>query len=129
MSPTLIHLPVPLPSEENFVHVISNLLRPAECAALVQEHTASLVPHELTLTRRLREVFDDEELAETLWERLEPFYAGMRIVDEDGCGWTAARLNTRFRFAKYERGWLVPFFSFPDSQRIFLRIFFFGLTD
>jgi hypothetical protein len=105
MSPTLAHLALPHTPDENFVHIISDLLTPAECAALIQEHSTSLIPQPLTLTRRLREIFDDEELAETLWNRLRPFYGGMRIVDEDGCSWTASRLNTRFRLAKYERGW------------------------
>jgi hypothetical protein len=99
------HLALPHTPDENFVHIISDLLTPAECAALIQEHSTSLIPQPLTLTRRLREIFDDEELAETLWNRLRPFYGGMRIVDEDGCSWTASRLNTRFRLAKYERGW------------------------
>src|ERR1700757_3498185 len=102
MSPTLTCLPLPHPSDENFVHVISNLLTPTECAALIQEHTSSMIPHDLTLTSRLRKIFDDEGLAETLWNRLEPFYGSIQIVDEDGCRWTASRLNTRFRFAKYE---------------------------
>jgi hypothetical protein len=105
MPPTLAHLPLPQPSDENFVHIIPNLLSPAECETIIQAHTASLIPHELTLTTRLRKIFDDEELAETLWSRLKPVYGDMKVVDEDRCSWTASRLNTRFRFAKYERGW------------------------
>jgi hypothetical protein len=104
MSLTLTCLPLPHSSDENFVHVISNLLTPAECIALMQEHACSMIPHDLSLTSRLRKIFDDEGLAETLWNRLEPFYGGMQIADEDQCRWTASRLNTRFRFAKYERG-------------------------
>src|SRR5271156_4216505 len=62
------------------------------------------ISHDLTLTSCFRKIFDDERLAETLRNRLEPFYGGIQIVDEDGCRWAASRLNMRFRFAKYERG-------------------------
>jgi hypothetical protein len=117
MTPTLTHLPLPQESDVHFLHIISNLLSPAECAAIIHEHTTSLIPHELTLTSRLREIFDDEDLADTLWKRLKPFYGGMRIIDEDGCNWTASRLNTRFRFAKYERGR----FTSIHSSLLFLR--------
>jgi hypothetical protein len=124
MSLTLALLPLPHTSEEDFVHIISNLLTPTECESIIQTHTTSLIPHELTLTTRLRKIFDDEELAETLWSRLRPVYGGMKVVDEDHCSWTASRLNTRFRFAKYERGW--PFHltitllaKRPDTMNIF----------
>lgn len=115
MSPTRDHLPLSNTSDETFVHIITDLLTPAECAAVIREHATSLTPHEITLTRRLREVFDHQELAEILWSRLEPFYGGMRIVDEDGYSWTASQLNTRFRFAKYEKGGL-----FSSDTSLFL---------
>lgn len=104
MDPTLSHLPLPSPSPEFFVHVISDLLTPHECTALIAQHTLTLTSNATTHTNRLRDIFDDEELAETLWGRLTPFYGAEKVVDEEGCSWTASGLNTRFRFAGYGVG-------------------------
>lgn len=104
MSPTLSKLPLPNPSAENYVHVISDLLSPSECEALINAHTPSLATNGQQLTNRLRHMIDDDALAAKLWERLEPFYDNLQIVDEEQVGWTAAGLNSRFRFCLYESG-------------------------
>ncbi|KIK57933.1 hypothetical protein GYMLUDRAFT_61020 [Collybiopsis luxurians FD-317 M1] len=100
---SLSRLPIPYESDENFVHIISGLLSDTECDAIIQKHSADMVPHNLTLTRRLRSVFEDEELSNTIWERLNPFYGNINITDEKGCRWLASGCNARFRFCRYEQ--------------------------
>jgi hypothetical protein len=104
MPPTQSHLPLPDSNHEQFVHVVNDLLTPAECEKLIASHASNLVRLDATYIQRLREVYDDEEFAELLWERLKPFYSGMKVVDNEGQMWTASHLNTKFRFCKYEPG-------------------------
>ena len=93
---------------------MSSLLSASECASLIEAHSLSTGDTNMhtvsgTYTSRLRCVVEDPELAETLWMRLEKFYGGMKVVDEEGQSWSAAELNTCFRFCKYRPGRL-PFF-------------------
>jgi hypothetical protein len=104
MSPTLSHLPLPNPSDENYVHIISNLLTPSECQTCIDEYTPALTTNGMQLTNRLRHLVDDEKLADKLWQRLMPFYGDVKIVDEEQVSWSAAGLNSRFRFCLYESG-------------------------
>jgi hypothetical protein len=104
MSTRLSNLPLPNLSDENYVHVISNLLTPIECKALIDEHTPSVTTNGTMITNRLRHMIDDDKLANKLWQRLEPFYGSVQIVDEERVGWTASGLNSRFRFCLYEPG-------------------------
>src|SRR5438105_771564 len=46
-----------------------------------------------------RVMFDDRDLANRLWERLQPFVDAKR-----GSGWHALGLNERFRFYRYDPG-------------------------
>jgi hypothetical protein len=106
--PTLSYLPFSPPSSnpEHFVHIIHNLLTASECASIIENHK-NLIPSNVTPgTVRTRQQYSDEKLASILWERLEPFYEGDKgkVVDEDGCTWTAAGLNDSFRLCRYEKG-------------------------
>lgn len=102
--PSLSRLPLSDETDENFVHIISELLTDAECDSIVQTYSATMVPHDLTLTRRLRRVFEDEVLSNRIWERLAPFYGDTSITDEDGCRWLAFGCNLRFRICRYDPG-------------------------
>ncbi|TVY53783.1 hypothetical protein LSUE1_G009840 [Lachnellula suecica] len=103
-TPTLTHLPISSPDPTHFVHIISNLLSPSECASIISTHT-NLSPSNLTPgTIRTRETFTDEALAARLWSRMEKFYKGDRIQDADGVWWTASGLNPGLRLSKYEKG-------------------------
>jgi hypothetical protein len=104
MLPTLSHLPLPQTTDEVFVHIISHLFTPVECTALIAQHHPSLTSNATTHTNRLRDIFDDEDLADALWDRLKEFYEGFKVLDEEGCGWMASGLNTRFRFVRYGVG-------------------------
>jgi hypothetical protein len=104
MHPTQSHLPLPNSNHEQFVHVVNDLLTPTECEKIVASHTSNLVRLDATYARRLREVYDDEAFADVLWERLKPFYSGMKVVDNEGQRWTASHLNTKFRLCKYGPG-------------------------
>lgn len=46
-----------------------------------------------------RVMFDDPDLAQRLWEKLQPF-----VDAERGSGWRAIGLNERFRFYRYDPG-------------------------
>jgi len=103
MSTTLTHLDFPSTDPTHFVHIISNLLSPEECAEIIKSHT-NLEPSNLTLgTIRTREQFDDEALVALLWSRMGQFYIGNRIKDKDGLWWKAKGLNHHFRLSKYEK--------------------------
>ena len=107
---TLTSLPLlALPSSnptppEHFIHLIHNLLTPVECAQVISTHQ-NLIPSNVTpSTKRDRELFEDERLAEMLWERLTEFYGEDRVRDEDGQWWRAKSLNERLRLCRYSPG-------------------------
>jgi len=103
MATTLTHLDFPSTDPTHFVHIISNLLSPEECAEIIKSHT-NLEPSNLTLgTIRTREQFDDEALVALLWSRMGQFYIGNKIKDKDGFWWKAKGLNPHFRLSKYEK--------------------------
>ncbi|KAF9066717.1 hypothetical protein BDP27DRAFT_1423621 [Rhodocollybia butyracea] len=102
--PFLSHLALPNQSDENFVHIISDLFTASECDKIIQGYSADMVPHDLTLTKRLRCIFDDDDLSNLIWKRLKPFYGTTSIVDKDGCRWLASGCNSRFRFCRYVPG-------------------------
>jgi len=114
--PALRSLPFAPEKAHHFVHVISNLLNSEECSEIINSYQ-NLTPSNVTPeTVRTREIFDDEELAETLWARLRQVYDlsnfdidPTRIVDEDGETWTLSGLNSRFRLCLYEKGMRPPF--------------------
>lgn len=92
----------------HFVHIISNLLTPSECEAIITSHK-NLIPSNVTPeTIRTREVFDDSALASKLWSRIRGFYendaATGTVYDEDGDVWVVSGLNERFRLCLYEKG-------------------------
>jgi hypothetical protein len=118
MPPTISILPTssPTTTPETLVHIISSLLTPSECTALITEHDASLISHDVTLTVRKRTIFSDADLACLLWERLAPFFGDETIVDEEGYSWSASHLNPRFRYCKYETGGM--FESHVDGRRL-----------
>jgi hypothetical protein len=102
--PKLQHIPLPSPDPTQFVHLITSLLTPTECAHFISSHT-NLIPSNIVPgTIRTREQFEDTALAEEIWERIRVFYEGDRIQDEDGEWWRAKGLNHMFRLCKYERG-------------------------
>lgn len=106
--PTLTSLAFKIEKPHHFVHIISNLLAPSECEAIIGSHK-NLIPSNVTPeTVRTREVFDDSALAEKLWERIRGFYendtATGRVYDEDGEAWVVSGLNERFRLCFYEKG-------------------------
>lgn len=114
ITPTLTHLSFTSAPElpHHFVHTISGLLSPTECAAIIPEHK-KLVPSNITKgTVRKREVFKDCALAVKLWERIQGFYAGEeghggergRVLDDDGDVWVAEGLNDVFRLCLYKPG-------------------------
>ena len=107
---TLSSLPLlPVPSSnptppEHFIHLIHSLLTPVECAQVIRTHQ-NLIPSNVTpSTKRDRELFEDERLAEMLWERLKEFYGEDRVRDEDGQWWRAKGLNERLRLCRYLPG-------------------------
>jgi hypothetical protein len=107
-SPTLSYLSFTPEKPHHFVHIISNLLNPSECASVIASHN-NLIPSNVTpLTIRTREVFDDPALAEKLWGRIRGFYetdaSSGRVCDEDGEAWVISGLNERFRLCLYEQG-------------------------
>ena len=101
MAPKLSTVDLPNQSLEYFIHKISNLLTLEECTAIIQQQESSLIPTSAALSSRLRYIFDSEDLAHLLWERLSPFYGNTIITDEEQYTWKAVHLNTRFRFCKY----------------------------
>ena len=135
VSPELTQIPLPIltervPSQPPPTRVIvSSRLSASECASLIHTHSLSTDDANMhtvsgTYTSRLRCVVEDPELAETLWTRLEKFYGGMKVVDEEGQSWSAVALNTCFRFCKYRAGKLplvssavLFFFSQAGSRR------------
>lgn len=102
----------------HFVHIISSFLNPSECESIIASHT-NLIPSNVTPeTIRSREVFEDEELAERLWTRLQqlPEYTdndsgAVRIIDKDGEAWVIEGLNPRFRLCLYEKGKCLSLFK------------------
>ncbi|KAL2068485.1 hypothetical protein VTL71DRAFT_16583 [Oculimacula yallundae] len=120
--PTLTSLPLlPLASHSEssspiehpnwyFIHTISSLLTHEECESIIASHQ-NLVPANATpTTKRDREIFDDADLADKVWSRMERFYVkevgieGGRVQDEDGQWWVVKDLNPRWRLARYEAG-------------------------
>jgi hypothetical protein len=104
MQSSLTSLQLPGESRTYFVHKISNLLSPSECEAIVEAHEGDLASTSGTYSGRLRDIFDDEDLADRLWQRLKTFYQDNRIIDDEGQSWRALELNKRFRFCKYKPG-------------------------
>jgi hypothetical protein len=102
--PTLIKLPLANQSPIHFVNEISSLLTPSECSTLINQCTPFLIPVSGAYSNRQRRIFEDEDLAILLWTRLESFYNGMKITDEEAQTWTAHSLNPVFRFASYGGG-------------------------
>ncbi len=122
--PALHSLPFSPEKAHHFVHVISNLLTPEECSEIIDSHQ-NLTPSNVTPeTVRMREIFDDEQLAETLWARLRQVYDlsnidinPTRIFDEYGEPWVLSGLNSRFRLCLYEKG-MHPFFLFAEIEPV-----------
>jgi hypothetical protein len=108
-SPQIQHLFLPSPSDPvHSLDLIASLLTPPECTSLISSHT-DLIPSNVTPgTIRTREQFSDPALSEEIWSRMQKFYSGDRIQDEDGEWWRAKGLNSMFRLCKYESG-LSPF--------------------
>lgn len=90
------------------IHLLANLLTPSECTSIIANHQ-NLTPSNITAnTIRSREVFEDEELAAKVWERMKGFYEGKeegKVVDEDGEVWKVAGLNEVWRLCFYDEGW------------------------
>ena len=101
MSITLNKVSLPGESDEYFVHLINSLLTPSECNDLIAQYESELITSLASHSKRLRHMFDSQELAAKLWERLSQFYDGHRVTDSEGYTWVARRINTRFRFCKY----------------------------
>jgi hypothetical protein len=101
-----IHSKVDLPyqSSEHFVHLVSNLLSPSECHQIIEDHEKSLISTSGAYSSRLRHMYLDYKLVDVLWDRLKPFYASARVVDEEGQAWRATSLNPFLRFCKYKPG-------------------------
>jgi hypothetical protein len=101
---TLSNVPLANESDEHFVHLISNLLTPTECSNIIAEQSPSLISVSGTYSTRLRHVYDNEDLSDRLWDRLEQFYETTKVTDSDGQIWTAKSLNSHFRYCKYKAG-------------------------
>lgn len=99
--PSPPHQPNPPSPPEHFIHLIHHLLTPTECTQIIAAHQ-NLIPSNVTPgTKRDRQLFEDEELAERIWQRLKEFYGGDRVKDEDGQWWRASSLNARLRLCRY----------------------------
>jgi hypothetical protein len=104
MPPELYALPFTPESPSHFVHIVTSLLSSAECSSIINNQT-NLTPSNVTAsTRRDREIFDDNDITELVWERLKQFYGADRIEDEDGEYWAASGLNSRWRLCRYGKG-------------------------
>lgn len=119
LQPTFTSIPLSIdnhePSTHNSIDIITSLLNPSECATIIEKHQ-NLTPSNITPeTVRTREVFEDAELAERVWERLKGFYGNITggkgtVIDEDGEVWKAKGFNEVWRLCFYEEGTL--FFPF-----------------
>lgn len=74
MKPTLSKVHLPDPSDEYFVHLISNLLFTLKCRQIIENNEESLVSKSGAYSGRLRYMFFDQGLVDILWSRLKPFY-------------------------------------------------------
>lgn len=54
------------------------------------------------LRTRNRIMFESEELAEWLWQRISKFYEHQNITDKNGDEWEVYGLNNRFRMVRYD---------------------------
>jgi hypothetical protein len=97
-------IPLPTDSENNWLHIVSDLLSGLECSHLIQNLSPRLEPQGASFTSRSRYIFKDNSLASTLWPRLQPFYGSVKFTDQCGYEWYPTHVNEHFRFCKYVAG-------------------------
>lgn len=110
--------------EEASIHILHDLLSPQKCEELIGAHL-DLIPANVTAqTVRTRQVFEDEELAASIWKQIECFFveeldvqrddrAVGLVKDADGEVWKVKGLNERWRLCLYEAGSSFSFNSLP----------------
>jgi hypothetical protein len=106
MEPTRTSILIPdalRPTIETTIDVISSLLSPGECDAIITSHH-NLEENITLYTKRDREVYTDEDLASTVWDRIKCFYDKDTVTDEDGEDWDILGLNERWRLIQYKPG-------------------------
>lgn len=80
--------------------ICPDLLSAGECSQQIEQ--AKQGGWERLSTRK-RFQFDDKELADMLWGRIQSLgYPFPEVQDEYGAWWTASALNTHFRVARYD---------------------------
>ena len=125
MSPTLARHKIKLTRDvdEASIYVFKDLLAEEECLKIIKDNR-DLVPSNVSPeTVRSRQVFEDGELAERVWKRIERFFVdggenggvvdserdeddkvyGV-VVDGDGEKWKVSSLNERWRLCCYDVG-------------------------
>lgn len=101
--------------QEASIYIFHDLLSQSQCEDVIGAHL-DLVPANVTAqTVRTRQVFEDEELATSVWEKIKDSFVeelesqeGDRAVglvkDSDGEVWKVKGLNERWRLCLYEAG-------------------------
>lgn len=85
------------------VTIYSNFLTLSECKMFIDMFEPTDVVNDTDrITQKM--YIDNKVLADVLWNRLEPNYTNMEVIDEYGEVWRAYALNSQFRICKYVSG-------------------------
>lgn len=80
--------------------IVPKFLSPDECTNFITMLEDSNNVERLDTRNRL--MFHSQDLANVFWNRIQPYFDSMNVIDEFGDEWSAYGVNDRFRLVKYD---------------------------